>query len=82
MRKPGTQFADVMAAVRRQLPGLVGLSCLVNLLQLVSAIYMLQVYDSVLSSGSLDTLIWLTVITLFVNVLSIATKTSWSGSQL
>jgi ATP-binding cassette, subfamily C, type I secretion system permease/ATPase len=36
-------------------------SFLANLLLLVSAIYLLQVYDRVLSSGSLDTLLWLTV---------------------
>lgn len=65
MSKAATQFAAVMAAVRRQRPGLVGLSCLVNLLLLVTAIYMLQIYDRVLSSGSLDTLMWLTVIALF-----------------
>jgi hypothetical protein len=33
---PTSHFAAVMAAVRRQLPGLVGLSCLVNLLLLVT----------------------------------------------
>lgn len=65
MSKAATQFSEVMAAVRRQRPGLVGLSCLVNLLLLVTAIYMLQIYDRVLSSGSLDTLTWLTVIALF-----------------
>jgi ATP-binding cassette subfamily C exporter for protease/lipase len=32
-----------------------------NLLLLVSSIYMLQLFDRVLSSGSLDTLLWLTV---------------------
>ncbi|MCV2868665.1 type I secretion system permease/ATPase [Defluviimonas sp. WL0002] len=50
-----------MGAVRRLFPALVVLSFLVNLLLLVSALYMLQVYDRVLSSGSLDTLAWLTV---------------------
>ena len=63
--RPTSHFAAVMAAVRRQLPGLVGLSSLVNLLMLVTAIYMLQIYDRVLSSGSLDTLLWLTLIALF-----------------
>jgi PrtD family type I secretion system ABC transporter len=54
-----------MAAVRRQVPGLIGISCLINLLLLVTAIYMLQIYDRVLASGSLDTLLWLTVLALF-----------------
>jgi ABC-type protease/lipase transport system fused ATPase/permease subunit len=65
---PTSHFAAVMAAVRRQMPGLVGLSCLINLLLLVTAIYMLQIYDRVLSSGSLDTLVWLTLIALFAIV--------------
>jgi PrtD family type I secretion system ABC transporter len=65
MPRPTAPFAEVMAAVRRQRPGLVGISCLVNLLLLVTAIYMLQIYDRVLSSGSLDTLLWLTVVALF-----------------
>lgn len=53
------QLGQVTAAVRKLFPALFVLSFLVNLLLLVSAIYMLQVYDRVLSSGSLDTLIWL-----------------------
>lgn len=60
---PGNEslFSTTMAAIRRLAPALVVLSCLVNLLLLVSAIYMLQVYDRVLSSGSMDTLLWLTL---------------------
>ena len=54
-------FATAMSVIRRQTPALFLFSCLVNLLLLVSAIYMLQVYDRVLSSGSMDTLLWLTV---------------------
>lgn len=45
---------------------LVLFSLAVNLLLLVAPLYMLQVYDSVLTSGSYDTLIWLTVIALFL----------------
>jgi ATP-binding cassette subfamily C exporter for protease/lipase len=60
-----SRLAEVTVAVRRQFPLLIGLSCLMNLLLLVAAIYMLQVYDRVLSTGSLDTLVWLTVIALF-----------------
>jgi PrtD family type I secretion system ABC transporter len=36
-----------------------------NLLLLVTSIYMLQVFDRVLSSGSLDTLLWLTIVAVF-----------------
>jgi PrtD family type I secretion system ABC transporter len=63
-----THLAEVTGAVRRQFPLLIVLSCLLNLLLLVSTIYMLQVYDRVLSTGSLDTLFWLTVIALFAIV--------------
>ncbi|MBB4278081.1 type I secretion system permease/ATPase [Rhizobium mongolense] len=60
-----TRLAEVMGAIRRQFPLLIVLSCLLNLLLLVTSIYMLQVYDRVLSSGSLDTLMWLTLIAIF-----------------
>jgi len=40
------------------------LSVVINILMLVSPIYMLQVYDRILTSGSLDTLLWLTIIAL------------------
>src|SRR5262249_50286298 len=53
--------ATVLSHIWRQAPALLVFSFLVNLLLLVSAIYMLQVYDRVLSSSSLNTLIWLTV---------------------
>lgn len=65
MPGPLTKYKTAMSAVRKQYPGLVILSSAVNLLLLVTAIYMLQIYDRVLSSGSLDTLLWLTVIALF-----------------
>jgi PrtD family type I secretion system ABC transporter len=40
-----------------------------NLLLLVSPFYMLQVYDRILTSGSIDTLIWLTVISVFLLII-------------
>jgi PrtD family type I secretion system ABC transporter len=43
-----------------------GFSLISNLLLLVSPIYMMQIYDRVLVSGSLDTLIWLSVIAVFL----------------
>jgi ATP-binding cassette, subfamily C, bacterial exporter for protease/lipase len=57
-----TLFDSVRGAVRRQMAPLIVFSFLANLLLLASSIYLLQVYDRVLSSGSLDTLLWLTVI--------------------
>ena len=41
-------------------------SLVVNLLLLAMPLYMLQIYDRVLTSGSTDTLIWLTVIAVFL----------------
>ncbi|MEQ9014679.1 MAG: type I secretion system permease/ATPase [Marinovum algicola] len=48
--------------MRDEAPSLIVFSFFANLLLLVSSIYMLQVFDRVLSSGSLSTLAWLTVI--------------------
>ena len=60
---------SVLAACERQLrrtgATLTLFSLGSNLLLLVSSIYMLQVFDRVLSSGSLDTLMWLTVAAVF-----------------
>lgn len=62
MRK--TLYQTIIDRVRQQIPALVLFSCLTNILLLVSVFYMLQVYDRVLSTDSLDTLIWLTLGTL------------------
>jgi PrtD family type I secretion system ABC transporter len=54
----------VRRAVRRELWSLVGLSLALNLLMLTTSIYMLQVFDRVLGSASIDTLILLTALAL------------------
>ncbi|MDG4885778.1 MULTISPECIES: type I secretion system permease/ATPase [unclassified Mesorhizobium] len=59
--QPRPQFQEVMRLARRQAPALFLFSLLTNLLLLASTIYMLQIYDRVLSSGSIDTLLWLTL---------------------
>ncbi|MGE5548518.1 MAG: type I secretion system permease/ATPase [Solirubrobacterales bacterium] len=63
-----TPAAEVLATtVRRSIAGLLfaGLfSCFVNVLQLALPMYTLQVYDRVLNSRSIDTLIMLTLLTL------------------
>ena len=56
-----TLFDDCMAQIRGQMLSLGVFSLAANLLLLVSSIYMLQVFNRVLSSGSLDTLFWLTL---------------------
>lgn len=67
--KPPSTFAwlwQMAGSVPRQFRGLLAFSFAVNLLLLVSPLYMLQIYDRVLSSGSFDTLTWLTVIAVFL----------------
>lgn len=56
-----TLYDTLIGAVWRHYPSLILFSCLINILLLVSTIYMLQVYDRVLTTGSFDTLLWLTV---------------------
>lgn len=58
--KTRSHFRNIMGLAWHQAPALFVFSCLANLLLLSSAIYMLQIYDRVLSSGSFSTLIWLT----------------------
>jgi len=55
-----------LAACRRSFQATAFFSLFVNVLMLVPAIYMLAVYDRVLTSGSESTLLMLTVITVFL----------------
>ncbi|MEL6244955.1 MAG: ATP-binding cassette domain-containing protein [Pseudomonadota bacterium] len=57
---------QMSGAQPRRVRGLLGFSFAVNLLLMVSPLYMLQIYDRVLSSGSAHTLIWMTVIAVFL----------------
>jgi ATP-binding cassette subfamily C exporter for protease/lipase len=59
--QPRPQFQEVMHLARHQAPALLLFSLLANVLLLASTVYMLQIYDRVLSSGSIDTLLWLTL---------------------
>ncbi|MEL6258990.1 MAG: ATP-binding cassette domain-containing protein, partial [Pseudomonadota bacterium] len=62
--------AGWLASMSRQAPahalGVLAFSLAVNLLMLVSPLFMLQIYDRVLASGSVDTLIWLSMIAVFL----------------
>jgi len=57
---------QVRQRLRPYITALAGFSLASNILLLVSPLYMLQVYDRVLSSGSIDTLIWLSVLAVFL----------------
>jgi PrtD family type I secretion system ABC transporter len=57
---------QVSSKLRPYLLAVLGFSLASNILLLVSPLYMLQVYDRVLSSGSTDTLIWLTALAVFL----------------
>ncbi|WP_203293909.1 type I secretion system permease/ATPase [Maricaulis parjimensis] len=57
---------QVKRQLRPFLMVLAGFTLASNLLLLVAPLYMLQVYDRVLSSGSRDTLIWLTLLAVFL----------------
>ena len=57
---------QVRQRLRPYIMALGGFSLAANLLLLVAPLYMLQVYDRVLSSGSHDTLIWLTLLAVFL----------------
>jgi ABC-type protease/lipase transport system fused ATPase/permease subunit len=61
-------LAEVVATCKRAFLPLVLFSMGINLLMLTTALYMLQVYDRVLSSRSLETLMALTLIALLALV--------------
>ncbi|WP_270937320.1 type I secretion system permease/ATPase [Falsiroseomonas oryzae] len=64
--KPGeTVLSKAVSACRRQFGTVAVFSGMVNLLQLTVSLYMMQVFDRVLSTRSLDTLYYLTAIALF-----------------
>ena len=70
---PGTsgpsQETQLQAALRRCRKGFVGVtmfSAMANILMLVAPVYMLQMYDRVLTSASYETLIVLTVVAIFL----------------
>lgn len=62
----GTGLRAALDACRTSFMSAAFFSLFVNLLMLVPAIYMLQVYDRVLSSGSESTLLMLTLIVVFL----------------
>jgi ATP-binding cassette subfamily C protein/ATP-binding cassette subfamily C protein EexD len=64
-KAPETVLSKAIASCRQQLVGVAIFSGVVNLLQLTVSLYMMQVFDRVLSTRSLDTLYYLTLIAMF-----------------
>jgi ATP-binding cassette subfamily C protein PrsD len=69
-REESTEVADAFKACRGSFVGVAVFSAIVNLLALTGSLYMLQIYDRVLSSKSISTLVGLSLITLAAYVLS------------
>lgn len=60
------QRLSLSRSLRPYLVATFAFSLVANLLLLVSPIYMLQIYDRVVTSGSIDALIWLSAIAVFL----------------
>ena len=63
MKKAETKIMEAREAAKRLLLSAAGLSFFVNLLMLTGPLYMLQIYDRVISSRSYETLAVLTFLT-------------------
>lgn len=64
-------FADAIATIKRGFTPVIIFSFLINMLMLTVPLYMLQVFDRVLGSGNIDTLLVLTTIAI-VSLLTLA----------
>ncbi len=64
--RPQNHLKQTLKPLRGHLAAATGFSALVNLLMIVPAIYMLQVYDRAVGSGSIETLLALTLIMIFL----------------
>lgn len=62
-RRQSTMLTEALSQCRRSYTQLVLFSLVINLLVLVSPLYMMQIFDRVLSSGSIETLIALSLLT-------------------
>lgn len=59
---PGSELGEAMRACRGAFIGVALMSCMVNLLYLTGSVFMLEIYDRVLPSRSISTLVGLTVL--------------------
>lgn len=79
-QKPVSPLKEALAACRMGFVALFVFSMAINLLVLASPIYMMQLYDRVLSSRSMDTLALLTLIVLFA--FAVMAGLEWVRSRL
>jgi len=77
---PAEDIRRALGACRQSVVAVGAFSLAVNLLMLVPAIYMLQVYDRVLTSGSVPTLLMLSLVVLFL--LATLGALEWVRSQI
>ncbi len=66
--KPPRELLDALQAIRQHFIYAGAFSAAINILQLAPILYMMQVYDRVLASGSYSTLLYLTLLVLFLLV--------------
>lgn len=79
--KPGTEpLRAALVACRSHLLWAAGFSALVNLLYLTPTLYMMQVYDRVVPTGGLTTLVLITVVALFA--LAALSALDWLRARL
>lgn len=62
-------LSQVMKVAKKSFLYVALFSCLINILMLTAPLYMLQIYDRVLTSQSVNTLIFLTIIAIFALVI-------------
>ena len=75
-RKP-EELEKVIKTCRSALKAVIVFSLFINLMMLAAPLYMLQVFDRVITSGSSDTLLYLTMITIAA-IAALAT-TGWAA---
>ncbi|KAA0011231.1 type I secretion system permease/ATPase [Billgrantia pellis] len=75
-----SDFRHALRLCRPALRWVAGFSLFINLLMLTPALYMLQVYDRVITSGSKETLLMLTLVAIFL--LAVMVGLEWVRSRL
>ncbi|TCK62243.1 type I secretion system permease/ATPase [Seleniivibrio woodruffii] len=79
-RMPAGELKKILMTFKRTFIALAGFSFVINMLMLVPSIYMLQIYDRVLTSRNKETLLVITLITLFMFIVLAAME--WVRSQI